>query len=185
MKKLIISLMLILSVNAHALSEKQMDNLQIAYSIGKITKANDGMTFEKTLASIMLTESSAGKNLVGDDRYKNGTKKPLYKSSLGTMQMQISTARWLSKKYDALQWVQRLNDKQLTAQILNNSKFACILAGYYILYNYELAQRKGMWNPYYKTISRYNGGWKNETYFRRVMKNMKLVNKLIKEGKLK
>lgn len=183
MKKLF--LMFLISVNLFAMSEMQIQNLQDAYSIGKTTRTSDGLTFENTLAAIMLTESSAGKNLVGDDRFEDGSKKPLHQSSLGTMQMQIKTARYLADKYPQLSWLKLLDDGQLTTQILNSPQFSSMLAGYYLKLNYEVAKKRGYWNPYFKAISRYNGGWNNTTYYKRVMRNMKIIKKLVKEGKIK
>ena len=47
-----------------AFSTDQKEILNEAYNIGGLIKAKDGMTFEKTLRSIALTESSAGKYVV-------------------------------------------------------------------------------------------------------------------------
>ena len=66
--------------------------------------------------------------------------------------------------------------------LLTNTEFSILIAGRYLKRNYEYALKKGKWNPYYKTISRYNGGWNNTTYYKRVMKRMKHVNRLIAKG---
>jgi len=176
MKKLIVSLAMsaLFITKAYALSKEQLTNLQIAYSIGKITKGKDGMTFEKAMASMMLTESSAGVNNKGDDG-----------ASLGPMQMQLATIRDMQKRIKELSWLSALSDKQIKEKLINSTQFSCILAGFYIRHNYNYAVKQKMWNPYFKSISRYNGGWNNKEYYGRVMKNMKIINKLIAEGKLK
>lgn len=167
-------LFVVVSVNLLAISNSQIKNLQVAYSIGKITVAKDGMTFERTLASIMLTESSARTNIDGDDG-----------KSLGPMQIQIPTIRWMGKMIPEIDWVNTLTDKQLKEKLTSSVIFSCMLAGYYIRLNYNNAIKKKMRKPYFKAISHYNGGWNNKTYFKRVMKNMKIINRLIAEGKIK
>lgn len=184
MKRILITFLLLVNV-AHALSEDQIQNLQVAYSMGKLVKAKDGVTFEKTMAAIMMVESSAGVNIIGDDRNKDGSKKPLIKSSLGPMQMKISTVRFISKITPSLQWVNTLNNKTITIQILNNPRLACLLAGYYIQMNYNNALTRKMSNPYFRTVSRYNGGWHNKTYYNKVIKAKIIIEDLIKQGKLR
>jgi hypothetical protein len=83
------------------LTEEQINKIQIAYNIGKTIKARDGMTFEKGLPSVMGQESSFGVYVVGD-KWDNGKLKSLYESSLGNMQIKLSTAKITIKKYPNL-----------------------------------------------------------------------------------
>jgi len=173
-KKFIIGLGLLVTVNLHAITNNQLKNLQVAYSIGKMTQSKDGLTFEKTLAAMMLTESSARTGIDGDDG-----------DSLGAMQMQIPTIRWMGKVIPEVSWVNSLTDRQIATKLAHNVQFACLFAGYYVQYNYNQAMKRHMTKPYFRTISRYNGGWNNKGYYSRVMKNMKLIKKLVRKGKLK
>jgi len=166
-------------------SSQQIQNLQIAYSIGKITRAEDGTTFEKTLPSIMLRESSAKNNIIGDDKNKNGSKRSFTDSSLGVMQVRVSTAREISKKVTAMNWVNKLSDHKIANMLKNNNQFNILIAAHYIRINYNLSLRRKYIDPIFKTISRYNGGWHNKTYYSKVIKNMKSIKKLIKKGILK
>ncbi|MEA3452208.1 MAG: hypothetical protein U9Q83_09955, partial [Bacteroidota bacterium] len=190
-----------------------------AFEIGKSVKATDGMTFEHTLVGIVLQESSAGKDLIGDKyedkyyyknwnkeegimenifvkrkhtfieegnryyRYKKhylkkvyvlkGQLKSLYDSSLGAFQIKLSTAKIVIKK-NLPDYHYLLEDEDLLVKkLLANIKFSAVVAANYLKLMYEEAQRRKKRNPWFKAISRYNGGQNNETYF-------KLVNKRIR-----
>jgi len=98
--KLILILTLIMSTlwaKSYPLTNDQKQKITIAYDIGKNITANDGMTFEYALPSIMGQESSFGVFVVGD-KWGNGRLKSLYDSSLGNFQIKLSTAKLVIKK---------------------------------------------------------------------------------------
>ena len=164
--------LLLIPFLAFGVTNKQIENLQLAYKIGKITKAKDGMTFENTLAGIMLTESSARNHRVGDKE------KYLVNCSLGIMQVRVQTARYVAKRVQMLSWVDSLSNKRIAHLLLHNAEFSCMIASQYLKLNYNLALKKGYKNPLYRAISRYNGGWNNTEYYERVKKNSKLAKRL-------
>jgi len=81
-----------------------------------------------------------------------------------------------------------LKDERIVSLLMSDIRFNTMIATNYLIMNYEYAQRKKMWNPYFKTISRYNGGWKNTSYFKKVMSKRELWKrykiKLKQKGKL-
>lgn len=101
-KILKMTMIVILAVStAYGLDNSQKHKIKVAYNIGKIIKAKDGMTFENGLPSIMGQESSFGIYVVGD-KWENGRLKSLYDSSLGNFQIKLSTAKLTIKKYPHL-----------------------------------------------------------------------------------
>ena len=104
-KKAIIAISLISGLNADLLADdfkqETIDKIQIVYNEGKKIKASDGMTFEKTLSAQFGVETTWGYILIGD-KWKNGKLKSLYKSSLGGLQVKLSTAKITIKKYKHL-----------------------------------------------------------------------------------
>lgn len=180
MKIFIISVVLCCSsLFSTSLSKQQIKNLKEAKQVAKLVKAKDGMTFENAIQGIMLVESSAGLELIGD-KYKNGKLKSLYESSLGTLQIKISTAKETIKKSKFLRkYFKHLltDDKKLVNMLLTNIRFSTLIAVYYLKFNYEHAIRLGFSKPYFRTISRYNGGWNNKTYYTRVKKRIRWLKK--------
>ena len=146
-----------------------------SYNIGKLIKAKDGMTFENSLASIVFTESSAGKYVVGDRFSKH-----LRDASLGAFQIRIKTAKWIIKKdkFCNKHFKFLLEDEDaLITYLLTKPRFGAIIAGFFLKISYEYALRKGIENPWEYAISRYNGGDKNYKYINRVKKNIKLLKR--------
>lgn len=172
-------LFLLMAVSLFALSPEQVENIKLAYKIGNLIKAKDGETFGYALSGIMLRESSAGKYLVGDDRYKNGKKKPLVDSSLGAMQIRLETARYVASKVDILAWLQEISDTHLMNMLKNNKELSLLVAGQYLKINYERAlDRKDFKsNPYYRAISKYNGGWNNKKYYNLIKKDIQKIKR--------
>jgi hypothetical protein len=157
-------------------NDKQIELIQTTYNIGKSIVASNGMTFEKALTSILLTETTAGKYIIGDSFNKDKTRRHLLKNSLGPFQMRISTVRVMSYKIPSLSFLKSKSDFWIMNRLLNDFAFGAILAGNYLKYNYEKTDF-----DYFKAISRYNGGNKNYRYYNAVMNNMGILNKLIKE----
>ncbi len=77
----------------HQMSPKQLHVLQTVRDVAKTIPDKHGQTYENTVSAICITESSAGKNTIGDFHNKNS----LTKASLGPMQVRVSTARHVSK----------------------------------------------------------------------------------------
>jgi len=162
-----------------ALSAEQEQVIKESYNIGKQIKAKDGMTFEWALTAIGMTESSSGRNIIGDEHHS----KKLKKASLGVYQVRFDTAKEIIKKdkrmnryYSFL--LLKKNENRLVTLLLTNSKFSGMLAASYLKMNYNAALKKKLAKPYFHAISRYNGGNKNYAYYDRVMKNMKLIKRL-------
>ena len=189
MRKIILVGLLASSLYGNVLDREQITKTQIAYNTGAKIKASDGTTFENTLASIMGTESSWGKMTLGDKFFKNGKLKPKRLMSLGNYQIKVSTAKetinkynHLNDKYSSLLKNENLN--KLIKELQWNSKFGAEIAGHYLLSMYEQSIKKDHWNPYMKAVGRYNGGWMNMTYAKRVILNMQILKKLKKERKI-
>jgi len=93
---------MLVSVANAKLTAIQIKKIQDVYTIGKTIVASDGMSFEKTLPSIMGQESSWGVNVIGDKYDNNGKLKSVYDSSLGNFQIKLSTAKLIIKEYPQL-----------------------------------------------------------------------------------
>ncbi|MFZ2890220.1 transglycosylase SLT domain-containing protein [Sulfuricurvum sp.] len=163
-----------LSLFADSMTPKQLHVLQTVRDIAKSIPDKNGNTYENTLSAICLTESSAGKNTIGDFRHK----KSFTKASLGPMQIQVATARHVSQNVKKLRWLNTLSDVQLAGRLLGDIKLSAQVATHYLV----LLQNKRL--DHFYAISGYNGGIANRPYYNRVMKNMNLVNHLVLSGKL-
>lgn len=158
----------------HKMSSKQLYVLQTVRDVAKSIPDKHGNTYENTMSAICLTESSAGKNTIGDFKHK----KSFTKASLGPMQIQVATARHVSQNVKKLRWLNSLSDVQLAGRLLGDIKLSASIATHYVVLLHEKRV-----NPFY-AVSGYNGGVTNRPYYQRVMKNMDLVNHLISSGKL-
>jgi hypothetical protein len=156
-------------------SQAQLATLQTVRDVARTVPDKWGETYENTLSAICITESSAGKNIIGD--FRSGI--DITKASLGPMQIQVATARYVAKRTDALAWLQKRTDKQIANLLLTDLKLSASIAAHYIVI---LKNRR---HDYMKSVSGYNGGMENWPYFIRVMKHMKLVKSLVKSGALK
>jgi hypothetical protein len=173
-------LILFLTLPLFALSSEQAHKLQVAYYIGTLVKTSDGFSFEKTLCAIMLQESSAGEELIGD-KYADGKLKSLYDSSIGVFQIKLSTVKFIIKSDDYMNKNFKhllKNDKKLINMLLTSTSFSTLVAATYLKMNYEVALRRGYRNPWHSAISRYNGGWRNTTYKNKIFKRLEYVNTL-------
>jgi len=156
------------------MTPNQLYVLQTVRDVAKSIPDKNGKTYENTLSAICLTESSAGKEIIGDFR----NKKSITKASLGPMQIQVATARHVSQNVKKLHWLNDLSDAQLAGRLLGDIKLSAKIATHYLV----LLQNER--KDHFFAVSGYNGGRVNHTYYNRVMKNMNLVNKLISSGKL-
>jgi len=148
------------------------------YKIGKTFKTADGITIENTLTAISLRESSLGKFIVGDKK-KNGDLKPLEEMSLGAFQIRLGTARDVIMNNDLFKYKYLLKDNlKLVNRLLTDPKFGAIITGYYFVNNYNEALKRNMWNPYFRAVSRHNGGWTNNKYYRVFLKDINKIKKI-------
>ncbi len=174
----LIFLFIFLGVSLNAFDKTQINLAKRIYSIGKSFKTNDGMSIEKTLTAISLRESSLGKFVLGDKK-ENGEFKPLKEMSLGPFQMRVLTAKEIIKKKKLKKYYKYLdNDTALINKLITDAIFGAKLSAYYFIDNYNSALRRGMSRPYYRAISRHNGGWNNKPYYKAVMKDLRSIRKL-------
>ena len=176
--KLLLLLSLIFSYSlfaaANDVSDDQIKILNAVREIAKTIPDSKGETYEDTMSAICLTESSAGKNLIGDF-HKNV---PLTKASLGVMQVQVQTVRYVASQVKKLSWVYSLNDSQIANRLLTDSEFSARIATHYFII------LKNSRKNYINSVSGYNGGMTNMPYYQRVTKNLEDIKELKKEKKL-
>lgn len=190
-------LLLVIVFSAHAgtpnkirLSEDQLRTLNITYNTALEWKKRTGLSFERTVCGIQLAESSAGKEIIGDT-FMDGKNVDLIDSSLGTMQTQPRTARWmitidpyLNEKYGEFLYDPKYSDvdvykeyKRLHKQVLyytkiiNNPKWS---KGTSKKAKATLKWATRMLNQYTKE---YN------TYLPEIQKDKRLINKLLTDVK--
>ena len=161
-------------ISVFAVSDKQLKVLQTVRDVARTIPDKTGETYENTLSAICITESSAGKNLIGD--FKQGV--VITKASLGVMQIQVATARYVSKRVEQLAWLKSINDATLANRLLGDIELSARIAAHYLVI---LKNHRG---SYMKSVSGYNGGMVNYPYYNRVMKNMKLIKKLVRQGSI-
>ena len=167
-------LFLFFTLQLFALSPEQLKVLQIVRDVARTVPDYKGETYENTLAAICLTESSAGQNIIGD--FKKGI--IITKASLGTMQIQVATARYIGSRIETLKWINSLTDAQIANKLLTDVKTSAQISAYY------LTILKKSRKHYFNMISGYNGGFSNSPYYKRVMKNMKYLDKYVQNGQL-
>ena len=168
-------LLLFLVSAAFSLSPKQIEILQSVRDIARTIPDKTGETYENTLSAICLTESSGGRDMIGD--FKRGTS--ITKASLGAMQIQARTARFMARTYEELAWVKELSDLKIVNKLITDIEFSATIAAYYMKWLSD--NRKS----YFNAVSGYNGGMSNTPYYKRVMKNYKLIRQYVKEGVLR
>jgi len=157
------------------ITPQQLATLQVVRDVARTVPDKRGETYENTLSAICLTESSGGKNIIGD--FQKGT--DITKASLGPMQIQVATARFVAKNVEAIGWINEQSDRQIANLLLTDLKLSAEIAAHYIV------MLRNQRRDYVKTISGYNGGMENWPYVVKVMKHMKEVRALVKSGVLK
>jgi len=164
--------------NLFGFDTEQLKLAEKIYNIGKSFKTADGMSIEKTLTAISLRESSLGKYVLGDKK-SNGEFKPLKEMSLGPFQMRVPTAKEIIKQNKLTQYYKFLkNDTALINRLITDASFGAKLSAFYFIKNYNEALKRGMSRPYFRAISRHNGGWNNKKYYNALMKNLRSIRKL-------
>jgi len=172
---------LLFYVNLFAFNSYQIQTLQLVMDNAKLYKDYQGETYPKTMAAICLAESSAGKKesigkkTIGDIDTKTHK---IENASLGIMQLRVETIKDIAKKYKIKNLLNK-SDREIAKLVLNNRVLSARLATLYFIMNIN------NYKQYSIAISRYNGGTKNYKYIKRVLDKIKLVNKLIANGKLR
>lgn len=173
MKKILIGLLLTASLYSYSPKQKQIAEI-VWDEWSKIEVA--GKHFQSTGVAIAFTESSFAKNLIGD------LKHTVTKASLGVMQNQCETTRFMGRIFEELSFINRLSDRQLINKLLVDHRFNARVAAYYFKWNYE------RFNSYKLGVAAHNGlpkGKMNWPYYNRVMKNKHELRGLLKELKEK
>lgn len=147
MKYLLFTGLILTSLSAQVkLSTEQIKVKNLILKIApKYTK------YKSTIVAIAMTESSLGLMLLGDDS-----------KSLGILQLQVPTVRYIISKDKSLSFLSRYSDKQLASFLLRHDDLSIILASK--LFEFYV-NRYG----YFQAVSRYNGGKNNVTYYNKVM----------------
>jgi len=103
----------------------------------------------------------------------------------------ISTMKWAKKEflYHHIFFTkfkkQADQDTKLINKLMYDFKFGAIISGHYLKHCYEMSLKKfGKSEAYWKAVGRYNGGWSNRTYHKKILDRMKTVKKIIKEAKI-
>lgn len=167
-------LIAIFSTSLFALNQEQLKTLQTVRDIAKLIPDKNGETFEDTLSSICLTESSGGRDLIGD--FTPGTS--ITKASLGAMQIQAPTARFMAKTYKKLNWINDMSPIRLANKLIRDVEFSATIAAYYMKW---LSNNR---KTYFSAVSGYNGGLSNWKYYKKVKKNMVIIRKAVQKGLL-
>ena len=153
MKKLILLIITISSLNAMSTNQIKLIKM-IKKEARKYTR------YKSTIAAICLVESSAGIHVLGDDG-----------DSLGILQIQVLTARYAGTLNKELHFLTRMPKKYIETLLLKNDnlsiKIACTLINHYIKYY-----------GYKHAVSKYNGGYNNTTYFNKVKRALRIINKI-------
>jgi hypothetical protein len=152
---------------ADVFSPKQLETLKMVREVALMYPNSKGETFESTAMAICLTETSAGIFKVGDI----GKDPNIFNASLGIMQVRLETAKFIAEK---LEWkeVQALSDVKLVNKLLGDDRFNATVAVRFIVWLNNYTNQH-----YFRTVSRYNGGNYNHTYYQRVMRNMELIRR--------
>jgi hypothetical protein len=111
--------------------------------------------YPSTIVAIAKAESSLGKEILGDDG-----------KSLGLMQLQVPTVRWIATKDKRIEWLKDLPTKSLQTLLLRSDTISIMVTCIHFEY---WRKRYG----YYCAVSKHNGGMHNQTYYDRIQKRMK------------
>jgi hypothetical protein len=164
---------MMLTISLFALSKKQLFILQEVRDVAKNIPDKRGETYENTLSAICLTESSAGRDLIGDFKMKKITK-----ASLGAMQIQVRTVRFMARSFKELASINKLSDMEIAQRLIQDVRFSAEISAYYMVWLNNSRP------TFYSAVSGYNGGMENWPYYKRVMKRLALVKKQVALGLL-
>jgi len=248
--RLLCVLLIIVNLLFGKIDKSQIELLNTIYNEAKRYKAINGHVFNDTICAIYLVESSAGKNVIGDNvDLKTGKMLTLFESSIGPGQIRLETALFVMNKFPqyfndisylihpdisayktyvkylknidrfksilkryrsylsktnvkkkikhykaVIRWAYKelqynkkklekykyiiYKDKQIINLLFSDIRFSAKISTLYLIYNYNYAIKNRMSNPWFRTVSRYNGGWNNKKYYKKVVKKMKLIRYL-------
>jgi len=111
------------------------------------------------MLAIAYSESSCGVNILGDKG-----------RSLGVMQVQASTAKWIATKVKSLAYLKYISNKRLETMLLLDDKLNIQIAT-------ELFEYHRKRHGYFGAVSRFNGGSNNRTYYRKVERTKRWIVK--------
>jgi len=109
---------------------------------------------------------------------KSKKKRKRYRNVLRWANKELINNRRKLKKYKYIIY----KDKQIINLLFTDPRFSAKISTFYLIYNYNYALNHKMSNPWFRAISRYNGGWVNKKYYKKVISKMKIVRKLKKQG---
>ena len=159
-------LFLILSTNTLALTDYQKEVKSIARKIGN-NNCIPNMCFGKTLQAIVWQESSFGLFVLGD------AEKSIEKASLGAFQIKLSTAKYVIEKQNLNQYNYLLTEDQLLInKLITDVEFSAKIAVNYLIVNYNRAIRNNRLNPWFYSVSKYNGGSNNTKYVNKIKEKL-------------
>ena len=145
-------LLLLLPLSLYSMNQKECRSLVLEES-RKYT------AYRTTMLAIAYSESSCGVNILGD-----------IGRSLGVMQVQASTAKWIATKVKSLAYLKYISNKRLETMLLLDDKLNIKIATN--LFEYH-RKRHG----YFGAVSRFNGGSNNRTYYRKVERTKRWIVK--------
>lgn len=157
-------------------SKYQQEKIIEAYKIGGVLIIN-GETYEHTIPTFGLTESSFTSKMVGDDGM-----------SFGINQFSLIRAREVIKESSYLKELNDLPDDKLTKVLRDNDHVNWVLTGL----NFKLNMKKWGYN-YSKAVRSHNGYAPNRRihnrgYYNRFVNNMQVIKRVIntlkKQGRL-
>ena len=182
----------VVTPNRVVLSSDQVQLLRSAWYTASNIPSIQGTTWNYTITSIGLRESSAGKCRVGDIQLPYHIRcDPSVSSSIlldtilkhddwrsasyGPYQMQIRTVRQVANVYD-LAYTSQISDEQIVHLLLTDQEYALRLAIMYLNWLERTSQ------TYFQVVSRYNGGWANMPYYLKIQQDMRTIQHLENMG---
>ena len=140
-----LSILLVAFISLNAVTPEQLRVLQTIRDVARTIPDHRGETYENTLSAICITESSAGRDLIGD--FKKGVE--ITKASLGVLQIQVTTARYISHRVASLQWLDELSDGELANRLLTDVKLSARIGAHYlVLLRHQRGQYMNMVSGY-------------------------------------
>lgn len=99
--------------------------------------------------------------------------KQLKSGSLGPFQVRVNTAKYVIQEMKLSQYAHLLkSDTAIIDRLLKDPEFGATMAAGYLKINYKEAEQAGVKDPWWRSVSRYNGGNHNTTYVRHITNKM-------------
>ena len=161
-----------------SLTDYQKENIKKVIKIGDRFEAKDGTKFGMTLASLMGQESSFGKEKF--NTIAQNANVDISKKSFGWFHFHIETAKDVIEKANLVQY-KNLDDRELAYKLLHDNVFSTVLAGHFLVYNYNKTLDMNFKNPWRAAVSRHNGGYRNPIYLSKISRRFEVVKEVLKE----